>query len=581
MQKKTKIICTLGPATEDDEILGKMIDAGMNVARFNFSHGTHESHKKTLERLIRVREKKGVHIAALLDTKGPEIRTKTFAEPVTLTEGDKFMLTAREIEGDVNGCSVTYKDLPKDIKVGTKILLDDGLIELKAVKIDGEDIICEIMNTGVIKSNKGINLPGTDISMPYLSKKDEEDVIFAVENEYDFIAASFVSRAQDILDIRRVLDEHKCDRIQVIAKIENQHGVDNINEILAVSDGIMVARGDMGVEIDLGYLPSIQKKLIHCCYSAGKPVVTATQMLESMIVNPRPTRAEVSDVANAIYDGTSAIMLSGETAAGKYPVEAVRTMATIALDTEADIDYRKRFRERRGREHLSVADAISHSACLTAIDIEASAIITVTRSGASARLLSKYRPEQPILSCVTDPRAARQLSLSWGVYPIIMPLLHSTDELLKVSEELCMVAGHIKSGDHVVITAGLPIGETGTTNMVKVQLVGESLANGLGIGKGKAGGRVCVCRNEDDVEEKFKEGDVLVIPSTSNAILKYIISAAAVITEEGGANSHAAVVGLTLNKPVIVGVAGAVKSLKSGTKVAVDAERGIIQKVEK
>jgi len=581
MQKKTKIICTLGPSTEDDVVLGKMIDAGMNVARFNFSHGTHESHKATLERLTRVREEKGVHIAALLDTKGPEIRTKTFKEPVTLTEGNQFTLTTRDIEGDVNGCAVTYKDLPRDVKVGSRILLDDGLIELRVAKIDGEDIVCDILNSGVIKSNKGINLPGTEISMPYLSKKDEEDVIFAVENGFDFIAASFVSRAQDILDIRRVLDEQKCDKIQIIAKIENQHGVDNINDIIAVSDGIMVARGDMGVEIDLGYLPSIQKKLIHSCYNVGKPVITATQMLESMIVNPRPTRAEVSDVANAIYDGTSAVMLSGETAAGKYPVEAVRTMATIALDTEADIDYRKRFRERRGREHLSVADAISHSACLTAIDIEATALITVTRSGMSARLLSKYRPEQPILSCVTDARAARQLSLSWGVYPIVMPVLQSTDELLKVSEELCIVSGHIKSGDLVVITAGLPIGESGTTNMVKVQIVGESLANGVGIGKGKAKGRICVCRTEDDIEDKFKEGDILVIPSTSNAILKYIMKAAAVVTEEAGANSHAAVVGLTLNKPVIVGVAGAVKSLKNGMMVAVDAERGIVQKLDK
>jgi len=581
MLKKTKIICTLGPATEDDEILSKMIDHGMNVARFNFSHGTHESHKATLERLIRVREKKGVHIAALLDTKGPEIRVKTFKEPVTLKEGSTFTLTTGEREGDESGCSVTYPNLPKDVSVGSRILLDDGLIELVVKEISDENIVCTVKNTGLIKSNKGVNLPGTRISMPYLSKKDEEDVVFAIENEFDFIAASFVSRAQDILDIRRVLDEHKCDKIQIIAKIENQSGVDNIEEILAVSDGIMVARGDMGVEIDLGYLPSIQKKLIHCCYSAGKPVITATQMLESMIVNPRPTRAEVSDVANAIYDGTSAVMLSGETAAGKYPVEALATMANIALDTEADIDYRKRFRQRRGVEHLSVADAISHSACLTAIDIEASAIITVTRSGMSARLLSKYRPEQPIFSCVTEAHAARKLSLSWGVYPILMPLMQSTDELLKVSEEMCLNAGYIKSGDLVVTTAGLPIGESGTTNMVKVHLVGESLANGLGIGKGKASGTVCVCRTEDDVEDRFKTGDVLVIPSTSNAILKYIINAAAVITEESGANSHAAIVGLTLNKPVIVGVSGAIKSLKSGMKVAVDAERGIIQKLEK
>ncbi|MDR0222081.1 MAG: pyruvate kinase [Oscillospiraceae bacterium] len=580
--KKTKIICTLGPSTETEETLRGMIKAGMNVARFNFSHGTHESHGAMLSTLKKVRGEMGAYVGALLDTKGPEVRLKTFKEPVTLKEGGIFVLTPFEREGDETGCSITHKTLATDVSIGTKILLDDGLVELRVKELRGDDVVCDVKNTGVIKSNKSVNIPGVRLSMAYLSKKDEDDVVFGIKAGFDFIAASFVSRAQDVLDIRRVLDKHKCHNIRVIAKIENSDGVNNISEILAVSDGIMVARGDMGVEIDYALLPSIQKKLIHHCLGMGKPAITATQMLESMIVNPRPTRAEVSDVANAIYDGTSAVMLSGETAAGKYPVEAVGTMARIAEDTEKDINYARRFyRYHNERRHLGVADAVCHSTCATAIDVEADAILTVTKSGETARLLSKYRPNQPIYACVIDEHIARHLFLSWGVYPIIMPIMQSTDEVLKKSEELCFEAGYIKNGDIIVVAAGLPVGASGTTNMIKVHLVGESLISGAGIGKGSGSGTVCVCRTEEDVKTKFKPGNVLVIPSTSNNILEYIRQASAIITEEPGANSHAAIVGLTLDKPVIVGAIAATKTLADGLHVSVDAERGVVHQIDR
>ncbi|MCL2633488.1 MAG: pyruvate kinase [Oscillospiraceae bacterium] len=582
--KKTKIICTLGPSTDSDEVLRGMIEAGMNVARFNFSHGTHESHKATLERLKRIREEMGVHVGALLDTKGPEVRLKTFKEPlVTLQEGSLFTLSPHDIEGDEKGCSITHKSLAADVIVGTRILLDDGLIELHVHEIKGEDVVCEVKNTGVIKSNKGVNVPGVNLSMPYLNKKDIDDIVFGIENDFDFIAASFVSKAQDILDVRRILDSRKCGSIRIIAKIENSEGVDNINEIVNVSHGIMIARGDMGVEIELSRLPSIQKKLIHYCYNMGKPAITATQMLESMMVNPRPTRAEVNDVANAIYDGTSAVMLSGETAAGKYPVETVRTMASIAVQTENEINYGQRMYRRRGSDmyHLGIADALCHSTCMTASEIAADAIMTMSRSGETARLLSKYRPEQPIYACVVDAHIARHLSLSWGVYPLVMPLMSTTDEALKKSEKLLRKAGYVKSGDMLVIAAGLPVGESGTTNMITVHLVGDSLINGSGIGKGSAVGYTCVCRTEEELFEKFKPGCILVVPATTNNMLDYIRDCAAVITEETGANSHAAIVGLTLGKPVIVGAIAATRILSDNLHVSVEASHGVVHLLEK
>ena len=583
MMKKTKIVCTVGPSTQDDDVLRKMIDAGMNVARFNFSHGTHESHQVAIDQLKRIREEKGVFVGALLDTKGPDVRLKTFKQTETLLEaGNLFTLYAKDVEGDENGCSVTYAGLADDVEIGTRILFDDGNIETVVTEINGANVVCEIKNTAVIKSNKGVNIPGVRLSMPYMNKKDKDDIVFGIKNQFDFIAASFVSRAQDILEIRRILDKHKCTNIRIIAKIENAEGVDNIAEILAVSDGIMIARGDMGVEIEMAKLPAIQKKLINMCYSSGRPVITATQMLESMIVNPRPTRAEVSDVANAVYDGTSAVMLSGETAAGNYPVEAVRTMTAIISDTENDINYANKMSRRRSDRagNLTIADAVCHAACSTSIEIDADAIMTVSKSGDTARMLSKYRPSHPIYACVLDEHVARHLSLSWGVYPLLMPLLPTTDEVLKMSERLCYEAGYIKNGDMLVVVAGLPAIESGTTNMVTVHIVGESLVDGDGVCGGEIVGTVCVCRTDDDVFEKFHPGQILCITATSNNILSYIKQATAIVAEEPGMSSHAAIVGLTLNKPVIIGATGATKKLTDGMRVSVDAEHGVVHLIE-
>jgi len=573
--RKTKIICTLGPSTDSEETLRQMVAAGMNVARFNFSHGTYEEH---LALLRKVRNEAEEPIAALLDTKGPEIRLRDFkGGKVFLKAGSTFVLTTREVEGTEEICSITYRDLPQDVKVGTRLLLDDGLISMVVSKIEGTEITCAVQNSGYVSNHKSVNVPGVRLSMPYLSKQDEKDILFGIENGFDFIAASFVRCARDVLDIREVLDKHKCDHIRIIAKIENNDGVQNIEEILAVSDGVMVARGDMGVEIDFTEIPIIQKNIIWHCYNSGKPAITATQMLESMMNNPRPTRAEITDVANAIYDGTSAIMLSGETAAGKFPVEAVKTMAAIAERTEADINYDKRLRNRGLEDHMGIADAMAHAACTTAMDIKAKAIVTVSKSGETARLLCKYRPTPPIIACVTSEQVYRHLSLSWGIVPMVMPLVKTTDDLIDTSAELAQKAGYLKEGDMAVITAGVPVGVSGSTNMIKAHLVGASLLSGVGVGKLVGVGRICICKSEQEIKSKFRPGDVLVLPSTSNDILDAMKKASAIICEEPGLNSHAAIVGLTLEKPVIVGATGATHKLKDGVKVAVDAERGVVR----
>ena len=576
--RKTKIICTLGPSTDSEEILRQMAAAGMNVARFNFSHGSYEEHLARLNLLRKVRNELEQPIAALLDTKGPEIRLRDFkGGKVFLKAGSTFVLTTREVEGTEEICSITYRDLPQDVKVGTRLLLDDGLISMVVSKIEGSEITCSVQNSGYVSNHKSVNVPGVRLSMPYLSKQDEKDILFGIENGFDFIAASFVRCARDVLDIREVLDRHKCDHIRIIAKIENSDGVQNIEEILAVSDGVMVARGDMGVEIDFTEIPIIQKNIIWHCYNSGKPAITATQMLESMMNNPRPTRAEITDVANAIYDGTSAIMLSGETAAGKFPVEAVKTMAAIAERTEADINYDKRLRNRGLEDHMGIADAMAHAACTTAMDIRAKAIVTVSKSGETARLLCKYRPTPPIIACVTSEQVYRHLSLSWGIVPMVMPLVKTTDDLIDTSAELAQKAGYLKEGDMAVITAGVPVGVSGSTNMIKAHLVGASLLSGVGVGKLVGVGRICICKTEAELRSKFHPGDVLVLPSTSNNILDQMKKASAIICEEPGLNSHAAIVGLTLEKPVIVGATGATHKLKDGVKVAVDAERGIVR----
>ena len=583
--RKTKIICTLGPSTDKGDVLRELIANGMNVARFNFSHGSYEEHGGRLANLKALREELGKPVAALLDTKGPEIRLKEFKNGVEMLEaGQTFTLTTREVEGTKEICSVTYKDLPHDVHEGGTIMLDDGLIMLRIEKVTDTDITCTVLNSGKIKTKKGVNVPGVHLSMPYLSQKDREDIIFGIQNGFDFIAASFVRTAQDVYDIRNLLNEYDSN-IRIIAKIENREGVNNIDSILSAADAVMVARGDLGVEIDFTELPGIQKNIIDRSFSFGKPIVTATQMLDSMMVNPRPTRAEISDVANAIYDGTSAIMLSGETAAGAYPVEALKTMSAIAERTENEPHYRdERFKDA-AHGQISVSDATAHAACLTARDVNAAAIVTVSESGNTARLLSKYRPEQPIIACVMKEQVQRQLALSWGITPLMMPLAHSTDELIEMSTSLAKENGYLHNGELAVVTAGVPVGVSGTTNMIKIHMVGNCLATGVGVGPenaevSNATGKACVCRTLDEVRAKFKPGMVLVVPSTSNEMLNYVRDAAALVVEEPGLNSHAAIVGKALLKPTVVGAVGATSHIRDGLMIAVDCAHGSVQRLQ-
>ena len=583
--RKTKIICTLGPSTDKGDVLRELIANGMNVARFNFSHGSYEEHGGRLANLKALREELGKPVAALLDTKGPEIRLKEFKNGVEMLEaGQTFTLTTREVEGTKEICSVTYKDLPHDVHEGGTIMLDDGLIMLRIEKVTDTDITCTVLNNGKIKTKKGVNVPGVHLSMPYLSQKDREDIIFGVQNGFDFIAASFVRTAQDVYDIRNLLNEYDSN-IRIIAKIENREGVNNIDSILSAADAVMVARGDLGVEIDFTELPGIQKNIIDRSFSFGKPIVTATQMLDSMMVNPRPTRAEISDVANAIYDGTSAIMLSGETAAGAYPVEALKTMSAIAERTENEPHYRdERFKDA-AHGQISVSDATAHAACLTARDVNAAAIVTVSESGNTARLLSKYRPTQPIIACVMDEQVQRQLSLSWGITSLLMGPAKSTDELIEMSTALAQKNGYLHNGELAVVTAGVPVGVSGTTNMIKIHMVGNCLSTGVGVGRENAdltsaSGKACVCRTLDEVRAKFKPGMVLVVPSTTNEMLEYVRDAAALVVEEAGLNSHAAIAGKALLKPTIVGALGACSHIRDGLDIAVDCAHGSVQRLQ-
>ena len=577
MTRKTKIVCTLGPATDREGVLREMMLAGMNVARFNFSHGSHAEHQKRLDTLKALREELGLPVAAMLDTRGPEIRLRSFADgPVKLRTGHEFTLTTEDVPGDETRCSITYPELSGDVKAGDTILLDDGLVRLTVLEVTAAGIRCRVENDGTMKDNKGVNVPGVRLSMPYISQRDREDILFGAEAGFDYIAASFVRSAADVQEIRRLLEE-KSSHIRIIAKIENQEGISNLGEILSAADGIMVARGDMGVEIDFTEVPIIQKNMIAQCVACGKPVITATQMLDSMMENPRPTRAEITDVANAIYDGTSAIMLSGETAAGKYPVDAVRTMDAIARRTEGEIDYAGRLRHLAGENRLSIAAATAHAACTTAMDINADAIITVSASGTTARLVSRFHPGTPVVACLVDETVQRQMALCWGVTPILMPYAGSTDELVELAMSTAKKAGLVRSGDLVVITAGVPVGVSGTTNMIQVHMVGGGLLNAIGIGQGTVTGKLCVCRTLADVDAKFRDGDILVVPYTSNALMDTIRRSAAVISEESGVNSHAATVGLALNKPVLVGAVNATRILKDGVLVAVDCGRGAVQ----
>lgn len=580
MLKKTKVVCTIGPASESEEMLEKLILAGMNVARLNFSHGNHDEHQQRIDRIKKVSKKLNEPIAIMLDTKGPEIRLGDFKEePVYVEIGNEFTLTTRDILGDENIVSISHKGLPEDVLVGDAILIDDGLVELEVKEIkDGTDIVCEVKNNGELKNHKGVNVPNKNLSLPAVTEKDKKDIIFGIQNNVDFIAASFIRKKEDVNEIRKILEDHQGEFIRIIPKIENQEGIDNIDEILRASDGLMVARGDLGVEVAPEEIPLVQKDLIKKCYLAGKPVITATQMLDSMMRNPRPTRAEVTDVANAIIDGTSAIMLSGETAAGKYPEEAVRMMTKISQSIEASLDYDEMLNTSVSFLDNTTTNSISKSACVIARDLGANAIVASTNTGSTARALSKFRPEFPIIAVTPNERTKRQLALSWGVETVIVPRYEDTDELINESLEVAVEEGILNEGDLVVMTAGVPVGLTGATNLIKVQTIATVILKGIGVGKENGVGRVVVGSRESELLSKFKKGDILVTKSTDKDMVKFMEDASAIIVEEGGFTSHAAIVGLHLHVPTIIGARNATKLLKDGDIVTVDAEAGAVYK---
>ena len=574
--RKTKIVCTMGPNLFEKHLIAPLMKAGMNVARFNFSHGTYETHQHYYDEVCRIRDELGLPIATMLDTKGPEIRVRSFKNGrVTLQNGQLFTLTTDEVEGDEERVSITYKELPQDIAVGSSILIDDGLIGMQVERIDGADIVCRVLNGGVVSDNKGVNIPNAHLSMPFISEKDHQDILFAIKNGYDFIAASFTRCADDIMQIRHILQENNCHTINIIAKIENMEGVENIDEILRVVDGVMVARGDLGVEVPLEDVPSLQKKLIQRGIAAGKPVITATQMLDSMIKNPRPTRAEATDVANAIYDGTSAIMLSGESAVGAYPVEAVETMVRIALRAEADMDYIRRF-SRDTSASTDVTNAISHATVTSAHDLNASAIITVTKSGSTARILSRYRPACVIVGCTTEKHVWRQLALSWGTVPLMIAEESNTDDLFEHAVDAAVQNGLVHDGELVVLTAGVPLGISGTTNLMKVHVVGHLLSRGQGLHGGKVVAPLCVIRNLEKDAKDFNTGDVIVCHQTTREMFSMLRKSSAIVLEDDNPEGHGAIAGMSLDIPVIIGAKNATNILKSGAVVTVDGEKGTV-----
>ncbi|HWI54574.1 MAG TPA: pyruvate kinase [Desulfobacteria bacterium] len=576
--RRTKIVCTIGPASDSVETIKQMISMGMNVARLNFSHGTHEDHARRVKMIRQAAGEMGTIVGIMLDTKGPEIRTGLLeTDTITLNTGDNLTLTTEDVKGTSKRLSVSYKGLPDDAAPGTKILLADGLVELEVLSQDGTEINCRVVNGGEIGSRKNVNIPGVVVNLPAVTDKDIADIGFAVANGFDFIAASFMRTSADVLAVRKVL-EATDSNLQIIAKIENHQGVANIDEIIKVADGVMVARGDMGVEIPAEEVPLIQKMIIQKCNAVGKPVITATQMLDSMINNPRPTRAEATDVANAIFDGTDAVMLSGETASGRYPVEAVAMMDRIGTRTERALG----FEEILGRKEIlptrTVTDAISHATCSTALYLGATAIITSTKSGHTARMVSKYRPKARIIAVTPKMDVIRQMTLVWGVMPLLVSETRGTDEMISAAIETALAADYIKNGDLVVITAGVPVGVPGTTNLLKVHIVGDVVARGAGIGAHAVTGTVKVVRTAKEADEEIEPGDILVTTSTDRDFVPAMEKSAAVITEAGGLTSHAAIVGLNIGIPVIVGVDGAASLLKTGDIITVDGVRGLIYK---
>ena len=577
--RKTKIVCTIGPASESEEMLEKLMNAGMNVARLNFSHGSHEEHKARIDSIRKVSKKLGKTIGILLDTKGPEIRTHDMKDGlIVLEKGKEVIVSMSQVEGTPEKFSVTYEDLINDVQIGSYILLDDGLVELQVKDIDKDkgEVKCDILNTGELKNKKGVNLPGVKVNLPGITDKDAADIKFGIKEDIDYIAASFVRRPSDVLDIREILEQENNDNITIFPKIENQEGIDNIEEILEVSDGLMVARGDMGVEIPPESVPIVQKDLIRKCNKLGKPVITATQMLDSMQRNPRATRAEASDVANAIYDGTDAVMLSGETAAGQYPEEAVKTMRNIAISAEAAQDYKKLLSDRTKLVETSLVNAIGVSVAHTALNLNVKAIVAATESGSTAITISKYRPHSDIIAVTPSEHTARQLALVWGAYPVVKKGRKTTDDLLNNAVATAVATEKVGNGDLIIITAGVPTGEKGTTNMMKLHLVGDEIAKGQGVGRGSTTGKTVISKTASDLEGKDLSESIIVTNSVDESYVPYVEKAAGLITEENGITSPSAIVGLEQGIPTIIGVENATKELKNDLLITVDVNQGRI-----
>lgn len=576
--KKTKIVCTIGPASESVDMLVNLINAGMNVCRLNFSHGDYEEHGARIKNIREAVKITGKRVAILLDTKGPEIRTNDMENgAITMKIGDSVRISMTEVLGTNEKFSITYPELINDVNVGSHILLDDGLIDLEVTDIDRDanEIVTVVKNEGVLKNKKGVNVPGVSVNLPGITEKDANDIRFGIGQGIDFIAASFVRRASDVLEITKILEEENATHIQIITKIENQEGIDNIDEILKVSDGLMVARGDMGVEIPTEDVPVVQKALIKKCNALGKPVITATQMLDSMQRNPRPTRAEANDVANAIYDGTDAVMLSGETAAGDYPLEAVQTMARIAVRTEETLVNQDSFALKLYSK-TDMTEAIGQSVGHTARNLGIQTIVAATESGHTARMISKYRPKAHIVAITFSEQKARSLSLSWGVYATVADKPSSTDEMFNLASKVSQEEGYASEGDLIIITAGVPVGEKGTTNLMKIQMIGSKLVQGQGVGEEAIIAKAVVAGTAEEAVAKATEGAILVTKTTDKEYMPAIEKASALVVEEGGLTSHAAVVAIAQNIPVIVGAADATSLINNDEVITVDPRRGIV-----
>lgn len=576
--KKTKIVCTIGPASESVETLVQLIEAGMNVCRLNFSHGDHDEHLARIKNIREASKITGKMVAILLDTKGPEIRTHNMKDGiVSLVSGETVRISMTEVEGTKEKFSISYEGLINDVVVGNHILLDDGLVDLEVTDLDtaNGEIVTVVKNSGILKNKKGVNVPGVSTNLPGITDKDAADIVFGIEHDVDYIAASFVRRASDVLAISEILEKHDATNIQIIPKIENQEGIDNIDEILKVSHGLMVARGDLGVEIPTEEVPIAQKMLIEKCNRLGKPVITATQMLDSMQRNPRPTRAEAGDVANAIFDGTDAVMLSGETAAGDYPVEAVTTMATIAIRAEEARVGQDAF-ALKTYSKTDMAEAIGQSVGHTAKNLNIQTIVAATESGHTARMISKYRPKAHIVAVTFSESQARKLALSYGVYPYVSKKPSTTDEMMDLAAIVAKNNGYAKEGDLIIITAGVPVGERGTTNLMKIQLIGSKLQNGQGIGEEAVVGRAVVATSAEEAIKNATEDCVLVVKSTDKDYMPAIEKASALVVEAGGLTSHAAVVGIAQGIPVVVGAENITSLVENGEVITVDSRRGII-----